>query len=234
MASGTQNMTTDKARLLSTTGGTTKFWRGDNSWSNTLTGTLNLTAGSGTPLSITGAGGKIFAFKLSNGAQNMDIGWEYSPLTGSGAAFRSKDDTAGPGEFLIYARSDSGTVQLWGKPNGVLTWGGNRIPVANSSGNAGSQYAPVYSKAGVLTEITAGTSAQFYRGDKTWSNILAGPLNIDTTTNSGTQNTHKLYVNGDSAFEGKIAFGTAGSNAITNYAYLQWNSTDKSIDFVFV
>lgn len=36
MASGSQNMTTDKARLLSTQSGTSKFWRGDNTWSNVL------------------------------------------------------------------------------------------------------------------------------------------------------------------------------------------------------
>ena len=42
MANGTQNMTTDKARILSTSDGTAKFWRSDNSWSNTLTDTLTV------------------------------------------------------------------------------------------------------------------------------------------------------------------------------------------------
>lgn len=50
---------------------------------------------------------------------------------------------------------------------------------------------------------------------------------------SGTQNTHKLYVNGDSAFHGKMAFGNQTSNTITEFAYMQWNDTDKSIDFIF-
>ena len=42
MASGTQNLTSDKARVLSTQPGTNKFWRGDNSWSNILGGNLTL------------------------------------------------------------------------------------------------------------------------------------------------------------------------------------------------
>lgn len=61
-----------------------------------------------------------------------------------------------------------------------------------------------------------------------------GNLQIDPSNAAGTQNTHKLYVKGDSAFEGKIAFATAASNAITNKAYMQWNATDLSIDFIFV
>jgi hypothetical protein len=60
-----------------------------------------------------------------------------------------------------------------------------------------------------------------------------GNLQLDNSNSAGTQNTHKLYVKGDSAFEGKIAFATAASNAITNKAYMVWNNTDLSIDFVF-
>lgn len=36
MATGTQNLTSDKARVLSTQPGTSKIWRGDNTWSNLL------------------------------------------------------------------------------------------------------------------------------------------------------------------------------------------------------
>lgn len=38
MASNTVSLATDKARILSTNPGTSKFWRGDNTWSNTLDG----------------------------------------------------------------------------------------------------------------------------------------------------------------------------------------------------
>jgi hypothetical protein len=61
-----------------------------------------------------------------------------------------------------------------------------------------------------------------------------GNLHLDSTNAAGVQDTHKFYVNGDSAFEGKIAFATAASDAITNKAYMQWNTTDLSIDFIFV
>ena len=50
---------------------------------------------------------------------------------------------------------------------------------------------------------------------------------------TGTQNTHKLYVNGDSAFNGKIAIGAQASNAITENVYMAWNATDQSLDFIF-
>lgn len=50
---------------------------------------------------------------------------------------------------------------------------------------------------------------------------------------TGTQNTHKLYVNGDSAFNGKIAIGAQTSNTITENVYMQWNTTDQSLDFIF-
>ena len=50
---------------------------------------------------------------------------------------------------------------------------------------------------------------------------------------SGTQNTHRFYVNGDSAFNGKISFGAQASNTITEKAYMQYNSTDNSIEFIF-
>lgn len=38
----------------------------------------------------------------------------------------------------------------------------------------------------------------------------------------GTQNTHKLYVGGNSCFNGKIAFGSQASNAITENASIQY------------
>ena len=50
---------------------------------------------------------------------------------------------------------------------------------------------------------------------------------------TGTQSTHKLYVNGDSAFNGKVSFGAQASNSITEKVYMQWNDTDLSLDFIF-
>lgn len=59
------------------------------------------------------------------------------------------------------------------------------------------------------------------------------PSGMFQLNDAGTQSTHRLYVNGDSAFNGKIAFGAQASNTITNKAYMQWNATDLSIDFIF-
>ena len=63
MASGSQNLTSDKARILSTQPGTDKFWRGDNSWSDTFNGVLLLPRGlrAGDRVNNTGAGIEICA-----------------------------------------------------------------------------------------------------------------------------------------------------------------------------
>ena len=60
---------------------------------------------------------------------------------------------------------------------------------AGSTAAVGGQYNPVYVAAnGRVTAITAGTTAQFYRGDKTWSSTLTGVLTLyresATTDNS--------------------------------------------------
>lgn len=362
MASGTQNMTTDKARLLSTTGGTTKFWRGDNSWSDTFKQTSSAGLGIDTNLKI-GTARKDLNFDVTNGTGTDINSGNASGITwGSGTSayagiyyqtshnygsrlhfatttsyangaytrlFIAHDgnigiNTLSPSQKLevngtarfnntvyfangttyridqygnakIYTlTTDSsatikGTMRLNYSQSDIITYyrysnntndsgyfglsrtnpGDNDLyynvrfrflqysydssskarlnsyeyfdlpqVTANITTSVGYDIRTSKSSAYNVDTATHLSSAPnntttFYRGDKTWSNILAGPLNIDTTTNSGTQSTHKLYVNGDSAFEGKIAFGHAAANAITNYAYLQWNSTDQSIDFVF-
>ena len=86
---------------------------------------------------------------------------------------------------------------------------------------------------------TSGASIVFCGGGTAIANCHgrfnpSGNFQLETGANAaGTQNTHKLYVKGDSAFEGKIAFATAASDVIANKAYMQWNETDLSIDFIF-
>lgn len=74
-------------------------------------------------------------------------------------------------------------------------------------------------------------SIMFYNGDTEAGRFnTAGNFNLG---GGGTQATHKLFVNGDSGFKNKIAFVAASGNTLTENAYMKYNSTDNSIDFVF-
>ena len=91
----------------------------------TLTGDLNTNSN----IKITGYNNRVFGFILTNGGtavgDNVDVGWNWSNVDGSGAFFRSSD--AG-GNFGFFARSSSSnTKQLIGTPAGSLTWDGNEI-----------------------------------------------------------------------------------------------------------
>ena len=64
------------------------------------------------------------------------------------------------------------------------TYGANNEPIYFNAGvptildTIGDTTKPVWVNNGVITEMTAGTTAQFYRGDKTWSNVLTGDISI--------------------------------------------------------
>lgn len=108
-----------------------------------------------------------------------------------------------------------------------------------SISSASSKTMTINSGSTMYLQRTGTASIIFCSGGTATANFhgrfnASGNLALETgTNNAGTQNTHKFYVKGDSAFEGKIAFATAASNAITTQAYMQYNSTDLSIDFVF-
>lgn len=69
-----------------------------------------------------------------------------------------------------------GAVQTAVAANGIVNTNGLNTILGNylTSSSAASTYEPI---------LTAGTTAQFYRGDKTWSNTFTG--NIITTADSG-------------------------------------------------
>lgn len=54
-----------------------------------------------------------------------------------------------------------------------------------------------------------------------------GMLQLNSTV---SQNTHKLLVNGDSAFTGKVAF-TNSANTITTYAYIEYDDSLHTLNF---
>ena len=76
----------------------------------------------------------------------------------------------------------------------VNTYGSNTTPVYINAGvptilgTIGGQYNPVWINSGVVTAITAGTTGQFYRGDKTWSNTLVGAFTCNSTLTVNAEN----------------------------------------------
>lgn len=76
-----------------------------------------------------GANDKRFKFKFSNSGTNVDIGWDWTLMDGSGAFFRNSDATSNPGGFGFFARKPNTTTsttadctELYGYPNGLLYW----------------------------------------------------------------------------------------------------------------
>ena len=86
MAGNIINMSTDKARILSTQPGTSLFWRGDNSWSNILKQTSDMGLGIDTNLKI-GTARKDLNFDITNGSgTDINEGYAGGITWGSGAS----------------------------------------------------------------------------------------------------------------------------------------------------
>lgn len=76
---------------------------------------------------------------------------------------------------LRWSKLYVGTADSYGSTTQPIYWNAG---VPGILGTIGGQYEPVWVDDGTVTAITAGTNAQFYRGDKTWSNTLTGALEI--------------------------------------------------------
>ena len=67
---------------------------------------------------------RSFGIKRTSNNQNIDVGWNWDNVDGSGAFFRSAD---ADGSFGLFARKGANTTQLIGTTSGTLTWGGTNI-----------------------------------------------------------------------------------------------------------
>lgn len=98
-----------------------------------IDGYLPLSGGTLTSnLFLQGADSKLFGFKITESGNNVDVGWDWSTVAGSGAAFRSSAHAAA-GNFIFFARSSVGTKQLVGTPGGSLKWDNQEVLRANSN-----------------------------------------------------------------------------------------------------
>lgn len=96
------------------------------------------------------------------------------------------DWTGGPAHQIAF---DTNGLH-WHKSTNSTTWGSWRqlVTIADNTA-AGGITNPIYINAsGEAVAITAGTTGQFYRGDKTWSNVLTGNLTLGSilTLNAST------------------------------------------------
>lgn len=101
----------------------------------------------------------------------------------------------------------------------VNTYGSNTKPVYINDGvptilgTIGGQYEPVWVDSGVIKAITAGTTAQFYRGDKSWSNSLIGDLSIGQyTANTAQSQDYQIQIKGGAG--GIYIFSQANTNGV--------------------
>lgn len=148
MAIGGWNMTSDKARILSNPSDTSKFWRGDNSWSNTLTSILYNTRANHSD--DTG-----FIAQNTDSTNPLKIGYIIG-MSGRAGIF---DYTHNEWKVEIAT-------------NGTASFNGNATTATHLS--------------------SASDSTKFYRGDKTWSNILTSRLTLDSITISNTTATEHI------------------------------------------
>ncbi|MBP5593918.1 MAG: hypothetical protein J6Y02_00955 [Pseudobutyrivibrio sp.] len=85
------------------------------------------------------ANDKAFKFKYTSYGTNIDVGWDWNNVDGSGAFFRSVDSTLTAGSCGLYARStSSNTTQITLNPGGDIVMEGTVRPNVNVTRDLGT------------------------------------------------------------------------------------------------
>jgi len=233
--------TTTGAMTLSTINGA---WEAES----TGTGTVKLTGNSGA-MTISTVDGNMTVGPTGTGT--LTVGTNGGALTiqttGGDMSLLANNGTISvtSGTNKSISVTSGGTMSLYsGTTMSISSTTSTSISSTTTMSLAATTTMTISSGSGQTTRINSGST--LYLDTPTSASVvfrnvtteyarfnINGNLQIDSDNAAGTQNTHKLYVKGASAFEGKIAFATAGSNSITEQAYMQYNTTDKSIDFIF-
>ena len=117
----------------------------------------SLNGNNGEPaVEMVGDSDKTFKFKFTQYGTNVDVGWDWAAVDGSGAFFRQANSPSSPGCFGFFARSSVGTAQLIGNPNGTLTWNNRRVVTSTNGSAIGSATQPIYVNSSGY--VTAGTA----------------------------------------------------------------------------
>ena len=218
------------AMLTHTPNNTTTFLRGDNTWSNTLTGNLLLskdanTAWANAPaLQLTGADSKIASIKLTNSGTNLDIGWDWTAREGAGLGLRSTSATDTTGGFYLFARNATENHELIGTVGGDLTWSG-LLKITNNSntttiGSQNASFCHIYNSANIPfivnnSVLTTGGNL----GDSTYpfDNLTLGRSNGAGIYYKGSKATYRMirFIDNTSDTYGNgISIGGGGQTII--------------------
>ena len=151
----------------------------------------------------------------------------------------------------LAASNITGTLGVGHGGTGTDTFSADYVLVGNGTSAISSRGLKITGAAGADTtiETASGKKLTIAGGSTSYISTAAGTSLIfqKATTecarfntsgmfqlnSSVTQTTHKLLVNGDSAFTGKIAF-TNSANTLTEYASISYNTTNKTIDSKFL
>ena len=116
-------------------------------------------------------------------------------------------------QSFILTSEPASTLANWQEllvpTGGVTSFNGRTGSVTPASGD----YTPA--QVGAEPAITAGTTAQYWRGDKTWSNALLGPLLINYGLNidiDGEGNPPGVQIASDAANQGVFVRSVGNSN----------------------
>jgi len=163
----------------------------------TLTGDLNTNSN----IKITGYNNRVFGLIQTKSddnsghvGDNIDVGWNWTNVDGSGAFFRSSD---ADGSFGFYARKGSSTTQLVGTPAGSLKWGGNEIATQTWVNSQG------FITSATDTKNTTG-------GDNLGSKLFLVGMTAQTTNNgnSRTYTNSNCYTSGGYLYSGGLKVAT--------------------------
>lgn len=166
--------------------------------------------------------GKTMTISSSTGAMTISTTTAAMSLSTTGGALNL---TTSSGNMSL---TSGGTVNISSANAKAMTISSGHN-LALSSGN--SQDITITSTKDIIYTAANNSSHIFKMNTTEYGRFNAsGMFQLNET---GEQSSHKLYVNGNSAFNGKIAFGEEIDDAITEKAYMIYNDTDESIDFIF-
>lgn len=142
-------------------------------------------------LFIAGANDRVVGFDVKNNGTNFDCGWNFENRDGAGFALRSVDfgsnNSTDRGAFHFWARNDTTSPELVGKPDGTLTWdGGNVITSKGGSMDSGLMFKPntLEESDGTSVESVGGSKGTNPEEDTYYTMCIARDSNTSINSNS--------------------------------------------------
>ncbi len=163
-----------------TAGTTAQYWRGDKTWQTLDKTVVGLANVDNTSDATKNAAAATLTNKTISGSANTLSNIPQSAVTDLATDLAGKlalSTATAKGDLLVATAAGAVTRLGVGTNNHVLT--------ADSSQAAGVRWAPV--SGAFEPAITAGTTAQYWRGDKTWQTLdktVVGLANVDNTSDA--------------------------------------------------